>query len=100
MAMYAITANSAAQTACAIAPPQCRGSTEATIVPAAAAPQPEATCRTKGAFARRVARLTSRIHSRSINEPPRPDIDSLPRHPATPSQTALEILKRDLASHA
>jgi hypothetical protein len=94
MARYPATVHSAAQTACATAPSHCRGRTEATIVPTAAAPQPKATCRAKGALAHRAARRTSRIHSRFINEPPRPDIDSLPRHPATPGRTPLEILKR------
>src|SRR5215203_5357589 len=93
MAIYPAAAHSAAHTACATAPSDCRGRTEATIVATAAAPQPKATCRAKGALARLAARRTSRIHSRSINEPPRPDIDSLPRHPATPGLTALEILK-------
>jgi hypothetical protein len=69
------------------------------MVPTAAAPQPKASCRAKGALARRAARLTSQIQSRSINEPPRANIDPLPRHPSTRGLTALEILKRDLASH-
>src|SRR4029453_4233139 len=94
MAMYPATAHRAAHPACAAAPSHRGGRTEATTVPTAAAPQPKATCRLKGALARRAARRTSRIHSRSINEPPRPDIDPLPRHPATAGPTALEILKR------
>ena len=99
MATYATTAHKAAHTACATEPSHRVGSREAAIVPTAAAPQPKAICRAKEALARRAARRTSRIHSRSINEPPRPDIDSLPRHPATPSLTPLKILKRELASH-
>src|SRR5215217_3658 len=98
MATYPATAHTAAHTACATAPSNCSGRREATIVPTAAAPHPKATCRTKGALARLAARRTSRIHSRSINEPPRRDIDPLPRHPATPGLTALEIPKTELAS--
>jgi hypothetical protein len=92
-------AHSAAHTAFATGPSHSSGRREATMVPTAAAPQSKATCRAKGALARRAARLTSRIQSRSINEPPRANIDPLPRHPATRGLTALEILKRDLASH-
>src|SRR5215204_4208859 len=98
MTRYPAAAQRAAHMACATEPSHCRGRTEAATVPTAAAPQPKATCRAKGALARRAARRTSRIHSRSINEPPRPDIDSLPRHPATPALTALEILKRERES--
>src|SRR5512133_3125605 len=99
MATYATTAHKAAHMACATEPSNRTGRTEAAIVPTAAAPQPKATRRAKGALARRAARRASRIHSRSINEPPRPDIDPLPRHPATPGLTALEILTRGPASH-
>ena len=99
MATYATTAHKAAHTACATESSHRVGSREAAIVPTAAAAQPKATCRAKGALARRAARLTSRIQSRSINEPPRANIDPLPTHPATPGLTALEILKRELASH-
>src|SRR5512132_4106324 len=99
MATYPATAHKAAHTACATAPSHCRGRTEATIVPTAAAPQPKATCRAKGALARLAARRTSRIQSRSINEPPRTNIDPLPRHPATRGLPALEILKREQTSH-
>ena len=99
MATYPATAHTAAHPACATAPSHCRGRREATIVPTAAAPQPKAICLAKGALARRAARLTSRIQSRSINEPPRANIDPLPTHPATPGLTPLEILKRELASH-
>src|SRR4029453_3174871 len=70
MTAYPATAQRAAHTACATARSDCRGKREATIVPTAAAPQPKATCRAKGALARRAARRTSRIQSRSINEPP------------------------------
>src|SRR4029450_8015085 len=99
MTRYPATAHSAAHTAFATGPSHSSGRREATMVPTAAAPQPKASCRAKGAFARRAARLTSRIQSRSINEPPRANIDPLPRHPSTRGLTALEILKRDLASH-
>jgi hypothetical protein len=99
MATYPTTAHAAAHAARAAVPSNCGGSREAAIVPTAAAPQPKATCRAKGALARRAARRTSRIQSRSINEPPRANIDPLPRHPATPGPTALEILKRELASN-
>src|SRR4029453_2731699 len=99
MAMYPATAHRAAHPACAAAPSHRGGRTEATMVPTAAAPQPKATCRAKRALARRAARLTSRIQSRSINEPPPANIDPWPRHAATRGLTALEILKRDLASH-
>ena len=68
-------------------------------VSTAAVPQPQATCRAKGALAHRAPRRTSRIQSRSINEPPRANIDPLPRHPATLGPTAVEVLKKDLASH-
>src|SRR5215213_10935502 len=98
MATYAITAHTAAHTACTTAPSNCSGRRDATIVPAAAALHPKAICRTKGALARRAARRTSRIQSRSINEPPRADIDPLPRDPATQGLTALEILKRERES--
>ena len=99
MTTYPATAHSAAHAACAAVPSNCRGRREAASVPTAAAPQPKAICRAKGALARRAARRTSRIQSRSINEPPRANIDPLPRHPATPGPTPLEILKRELASH-
>src|SRR5215208_3448594 len=93
MATYPATAHAAAHTACATAPSRCRGRTEATIVPTAAAAQPKTICRAKGALAHLAARLTSRIQSRSMNEPPRANIDPLLRHPATPGPTALELLK-------
>src|SRR5512133_1386758 len=99
MATYPATAHRAVHTACPTAPPHCRGRRDAAIVPTAAAPQPKATCRAKGALARLAARRTSRIHSRSINEPPRPGpATHLPRHPATSGLTALAILKREPAS--
>ncbi len=99
MATYPATAHTAAHTACATTPSNRRGRSEATIVPTAAAPQPNAICQAKGALARRTARRTSRIQSLSINEPPRANTDPMPRHPATPGLTALEILKREPASH-
>src|SRR5215213_10192775 len=100
MARYPASAHNAAHTAFATGPSHSGGRMEAIIVPTAAAPQPKATCRAKGALARRAARLTSRIQSRSINEPPRANIDPLQRHPATPGLSASEILKREQASHA
>ncbi len=94
MATYPATAHRAAHAPCATAPSNCRGRTEATIVPTAAAAQPQMICRAKGALARLAARLTSRIQSRSMDEPPRANTDPLPRHPATAGLTALEILQR------
>jgi hypothetical protein len=71
----------------------------AAIVPTAAAPQLKAIYQANGAVARRAARRASRIHSRSINEPPRANIDPLPRNPSTPGLTSLEMRERELASH-
>src|SRR5687767_1220842 len=99
MVTYPANAHSAAHTACPTAPSHCSGRREAAIVPTAAAPQPKAICRAKGALARLAARRTSRSQSRSINEPPRANIDPLQRHPATPGLSASEILKREPASH-